>query len=125
MPITALILATALAGSPLVRVQADGQASGQGGGPTSAAPVQPSPQATLPFVQPPLPGQAPAAPSVVYQGPPGQALSDPAIEARINAQIEALMNPPSGGFTVQRYARPAEPPTANAGGPGARPPAPL
>ncbi|KQU05145.1 hypothetical protein ASG60_00135 [Methylobacterium sp. Leaf469] len=72
---------------------------------SSASPVQPPPQAAMPFTQGSLPGQAPAAPSVVYQGPPGQALSDPAIEARINAQIEALMAPPSGGFTLQRYGR--------------------
>ncbi|KTS19235.1 hypothetical protein NS228_28510, partial [Methylobacterium indicum] len=47
----------------------------------------------------------------------------PAIEARINAQIEALMTPPSGGFTVQRYARPEPAAAANAGsgGNGARP----
>ncbi|WP_053221109.1 DotG/IcmE/VirB10 family protein [Methylobacterium indicum] len=125
MPITALILAATLAGTPLVRIQAAGQGNGQE---TAAqAPVQPTPQATMPFVQPPLPGQAPATPSVVYQGPPGQVLSDPAIEARINAQIEALMTPPSGGFTVQRYARPepAAAATAGSGGNGARPGSPL
>ncbi|WP_305079789.1 hypothetical protein [Methylobacterium sp.] len=31
MPITALILAATLVGTPLVRVQADGQVAGQGG----------------------------------------------------------------------------------------------
>ncbi len=131
MPITALILAATLVGTPLVRVQADGQVAGQGGAAAkeagTPAPVQPTPQATMPFVQPPLPGQAPAVPSVVYQGPPGQVLSDPAIEARINAQIEALMTPPSGGFTVQRYARPepAAPANPGSGGGGMRSGSPL
>lgn len=124
MPTIALILAAALAGPAdglVMRTQAEG---------AEAAAVQPAPQAAAPFVQPPLPGQAPAAPSVVYQGPPGQALSDPAIEARINAQIQALMTPPSGGFTVQRYARPENgsggaASSGTAGGGLSRPAAPL
>ncbi|OAS27816.1 DotG/IcmE/VirB10 family protein [Methylobacterium platani] len=120
MPIVALILAAALAGpagGPIVLAQANGQGNGLGNG-SEAAPVQPTPQATMPFVQPPLPGQAPAAPSVVYQGPPGQVLSDPAIEARINAQIQTLMAPPSGGFMVQRYARPEPAAGSSAAGAG-------
>ena len=123
----ALGLVTALAGADapvghaddglLIRVQAGARpenapAPGSAPGsapaaapPPAAAPIVPPAQAAMPFTQGQLPGQAPPAPAIVYQGPPGQALSDPAIEARINAQIEALFVPPNGGFTVQRYVR--------------------
>ncbi len=47
------------------------------------------------------PAAAPAAP--LYS-------QDPRDIARINAQIDSLLAPPSGGFAVQYYAKPAPPP---------------
>ena len=62
-------------------------------------------QQTSPPQQPGAPQQAPQA-----AAPAGAYAQDPRDIARINAQIDALLAPPSGGFAVQHYAKPAAAP---------------
>lgn len=89
-------------------------------------------QAAAPAPSEPVGPAAPPAPAgVSYQGAPTPApmpqnplMQDPQAMARIEAQIDALMQAPSGGFAVTYYAKPAPPPPGAAGQQAALAPAP-
>ena len=65
--------------------------------------------APIRLAQASLPPAAPNAAPPQVASPQAAYLQDPLAVARINAQIDAMLSAPNGGFAVQYYAKPAPP----------------